>query len=54
MAAPIPPVFKYSIVYDLLNFLPILIKFVSKFIVYNGLYFKTPYIVRLRSPLRVN
>ena len=31
MAAPIPPMLKYSIVYNLLNFPPILIKFVSKF-----------------------
>ena len=33
MAAPIPPVLKYLIVYNLLNFPPILIKFVSIFIV---------------------
>ena len=33
MAAPIPPVLKYSIVYNLLNFPPILDKFVSEFIV---------------------
>ena len=33
MGAPIPLILKYSIVYNLLNFPPILIKFVSKFIV---------------------
>ena len=33
MAAPIPPMLKYSIVYNLINFPLILIKFVSKFIV---------------------
>ena len=51
MAAPIPPMLKYSIVYNLLNFQPILIKFVSKFIVFKVLYFKAQYILRLRSPL---
>ena len=40
MAAPIQPVLKYSIVYNLLNFPPILIKFVSKFIVCKVLYLK--------------
>ena len=45
---------KYSIVYNLLNFLPILIKFVSKFIVCKVLYFKAQYLLRLRSPLRVS
>ena len=33
MVAPIAPMLKYSIVYNLLNFPPILIKFVSKFFV---------------------
>ena len=33
MAVPIPQMLKYSIVYKLLNFPPILIRFVSKFIV---------------------
>ena len=51
MAAPISPIFKYSIVYNLLNFPPISIKFVSKFIVCKVLYFKTQCILRLRSPL---
>ena len=51
MAAPIPPMLKYSIVYNLLNFPPILIKFVSKFIVCKVLYFKAQYLLRLRSPL---
>ena len=40
MAAPNPSKLKYSIVYKYLNFLPILIKFVSKFIVCKVLYFK--------------
>ena len=51
MAAPILPMLKYSIVYNLLIFPPILIKFVSKFIVCKVLYFKAQYILRLRSPL---
>ena len=51
MAAPIPPMLKYSIVYNLLNFPPILIKFVSKFIVCIVIYFKVQYLLRLRSPL---
>ena len=51
MVAPIPPMLKYSIVYNLLNFPPILIKFVSKFIVCKVLYFKAQYLLRLRSPL---
>ena len=51
MVAPIPPMLKYSIVYNLLNFPQILIKFVSKFIVCNILYFKAQYLLRLRSPL---
>ena len=33
MVAPIPPMLKYSIVHNFLNSLPILIKFVSKFMV---------------------
>ena len=52
MEVPIPPMLKYSIVYNLLNFPPILIKFVSKFIVCKVLYFKAQYLLRLRSPLR--
>ena len=51
MAAPIPPMLKYSIVYNLLNFPPILIKFVSKFFVWEVLYFKAQYLLRLCSPL---
>ena len=53
MAAPIPPMLKYSIVYNLLSFPPILIKFVPKFIVCKVLYFKAHYILRLRSPLNI-
>ena len=33
MAAPIQPMLKHSIVYNLINFPPIMIKSVSKFIV---------------------
>ena len=51
MAAPIPPMLKYSVVYNLLNFPPILIKYVSKFIVCKVLYFKAQYLLRLRSSL---
>ena len=40
MAAPIPPMLTYLIVYNLFNFPPILVKFVSKFIVCKDLYFK--------------
>ena len=47
MAAPIPPMLKYSIVYNLFNFPPILIKFVSKFIVCEILYFKALYHLRV-------
>ena len=54
MAAPIPPLLKYSIVFNLLNFLPILIKLVSKFIVYKVLYSKAQYLLSLRSPLTQN
>ena len=52
MAAPIPPMLKYSVVYNLLNFPPILIKFVSKFIVCKVLSFKAQYLLSLHSPLR--
>ena len=45
---------KYSVVYNILNFPPILIKFVSKFIVCKDLYFKTQYLLSLRSPLNIN
>ena len=51
MAAPIPPMLKCSIVYNLLNFPPILIKFVSEFIICKVFYFKAQYILRLCSPL---
>ena len=44
---------KYSIVYKLLHFPTILIKFVSKFIVCKVLYFKALYLLRLRSPLTI-
>ena len=53
MAAPIPPMLTYSLVYKLLNFPPILIKFVSKYIVCKVLYFKAQYRLRLHSPLRI-
>ena len=48
MAAHIPPMLKYSIVHHFLNSPPVLIKFVSKFIVK---FFKAQYALRLRSPL---
>ena len=51
MAVSIPPMLKYSIDYNLLNFPLILIKFVSKLIVCKVLYFKAQYLLRLRSPL---
>ena len=51
MAAPIPSVLKYSIVYNLLNVPPILLKFVSEFIVCKNLYFKAQYLLGLHSPL---
>ena len=51
MAAPISPMLKYSIVYNLLYFPPILIKFVSKFILCKVLYFKAQCLLRMRSPL---
>ena len=51
MAAPIPPILKYSIVDNLLNFPLILIKSVSKFIVCKVFYCKAQYLLRLRFPL---
>ena len=42
---------KYSIVHNFLNSPPILIKFVSKFMVCKVLYFEAQYAVWLRSPL---
>ena len=51
MAAPIPPMLKYSVVYNLLNCPPIVIKFESKFIVCKVLYFKAQYFLRLQSPV---
>ena len=42
---------KISIVYNLFNFPPILIKFVSKFMVCNVLYLKAQFGLRLHSPL---
>ena len=51
MAAPIPPMLKYSIAHNFLNSPPILIKFVSKFMVCKVLHFKVQYVLRLRSPL---
>ena len=40
MVAPIPSMFKYSIVRIILNSPPISIKFVSKFMICKVLYFK--------------
>ena len=54
MAAPIPQIVKYSIVYNLLNFQPIFIKFMPKFIVCKVLYFKAQNLLRLHSPLLVD
>ena len=54
MVAPIPPMLKYSIVYNLLNFPLILIKIVSEFIVCKVLYLKAQYLLRLRSPLKTS
>ena len=48
MAAPIPPMLKYSVVHNFLISLPILIKFVSKFMFCKELYFETQYALRLR------
>ena len=54
MAAPIPPKLKYSIVLNVLNSPPILIMFVSKFMVCKALYFEVQYVLKLRSPLRMH
>ena len=51
MAAPIPPMLKYSIVHNVLNSPPILIKFVLKFIVCKVLHFEAQFALRLHSPL---
>ena len=51
MAASIPPILKYSVFYNLLNFRPIFIKFVSKSIFCIVLYFNAQYFLMLRSPL---
>ena len=51
MAAPIPPMLKYSVVLNFLNSPPILIKFVSKFMVCNVFHFEAQCAFRLRSPL---
>ena len=51
MAVPIPPMLKYSVVYNSLNSWPILIKFASKCMVYEALYFAVQYALRLHSPL---
>ena len=51
MAAPIPPMLKYSIGHNFLNSPPILIKFVSKFMDCKVLYFEAQCALRLRSPL---
>ena len=44
---------KYSIVDNFLNSLPILIKFVLKFMVCKVLHFEAQYALRLRSPFRI-
>ena len=54
MAVPIPPMLKYSIVYNFINFRPIFITSVSKFIVCKVLYFKAQHLLRLRSPFKIN
>ena len=51
MAAPILSMLKYSIVHNCLNSPPILIKFVSKFMVCKVLHFEERAALRLRSPL---
>ena len=51
MAAPIPWMFKYSIIRNFLNSPPILITLVSKFMVCKVLYFEAQYALGLRSPL---
>ena len=43
MAAPIPPMLKYSVVHNFLNSPPILIKFISKFMVCKVIYFKVAF-----------
>ena len=53
MAAPIPPMLKYSIVHNFLNSIPLFIKLVSKFTVCKALYFAVKYALRLRSPLKL-
>ena len=40
IAAPIPPMLKYSIEHNFLDSFPVLIKFVSKFMVCKPLYLK--------------
>ena len=50
MAAFILPMLEYSTVNNLCNFQPILIEFVSKFLVCKALHFETQYALRLRSP----
>ena len=52
MAALIAPMLKYSVVNNVLNSWPILIQFVSKFMVFEALYFTIQYALRLRPPLR--
>ena len=49
MAAPIPPMLKYSIVRNFLNSPPILIKFVSKFMACKVLHSEAQFALRLRS-----
>ena len=44
---------KYSIVHDFLNSPPILIKFVSEFMVCKAFYFEVQLALRLRFPLRM-
>ena len=53
MVAPIPPMLKYSIVYNLLNFPPILIKFMSRFILRKVLYFKAKYFFKVVFPFNL-
>ena len=51
MVAPIPPMLKYSFVYNFFHSPTILIKFVSKFMVSEVVHFEAQYTLRLRSPL---
>ena len=51
MAAPIPPVLKYSSVHNFINSPPILTKVVPKFIDLKGFYFKAQHFLKLRYPL---